>query len=191
MLTPLRLAVMFGHSEVADYPIEKGARLDDQGNAVAMACKYCGATDVPTMQKCSGCRVVWYCGPECQKKDWREGGENKHKLQCPRIKEQRDLYKEKKKEEAQEIDERTRREVHTKAFGEILRVSPELKDELQQMTLEEGLESIKDLEESMRDHPGFQELLRENPEEVKRMIEVFGEAFQQMLRDEASSSRQG
>ena len=35
-----------------------------------------------------------------------EGGENKHKVQCPRIKEQRELYKEKKKEEAEEIIER-------------------------------------------------------------------------------------
>jgi hypothetical protein len=51
------------------------------------------------------------CGPVCQKKDWKEGGENKHKLQCPRIKEQRELYKEmKKKEEAEEINERVRRE---------------------------------------------------------------------------------
>ena len=85
-----------------DYLIKKGADFDDQVNAVARSCKYCGATDVPTMQKCSGCRVVWYYGPECQKKDWKEGGENRHKLQCPRIKEQRDLYKERKKEEAKE-----------------------------------------------------------------------------------------
>jgi hypothetical protein len=31
-----------------------------------------------------------------------EGGENKHKLQCPRIKERTELYKERKKEEAKE-----------------------------------------------------------------------------------------
>ena len=55
---------------------------------------------------CSSCKVAWYCGPVCQKKDWKEGGENKHKLQRPRIKEQRELYKEKKKEEAREIKER-------------------------------------------------------------------------------------
>jgi hypothetical protein len=45
------------------------------------------------------------CGTVCQKKDWVEGGENKHKVQCPRIKEQRELHKEKKKEEAKEETE--------------------------------------------------------------------------------------
>ena len=108
--TALHAATFKGHREIVDYLIKKGADFDDQGNAVVRVCKYCGATDVPTMQKCSECRVVWYCNPECQKKDWREGGENKHKLQCPRIKEQRDLYKDRKKEEAkdeaEEINER-------------------------------------------------------------------------------------
>ena len=87
--------------------------MPDQGNAVGKACKCCGATDVPVF-KCAGCKVVWYCSPECQKKDWKEGGENKHKIQCPRIKEQRELYKEKKKEEvkeeAEEINERWKRD---------------------------------------------------------------------------------
>ena len=55
-------------------------------------CKCCGASDVP-LKVCAGCKVVWYCGPECQKKDWKEGGENKHKIQCPRIKEQREIEK--------------------------------------------------------------------------------------------------
>jgi sulfatase maturation enzyme AslB (radical SAM superfamily) len=54
------------------------------------------------MQKCSGCKVVWYCGPVCQKKDWTEEGETSHKLQCPRIKEQRELYTKRKKEEAEQ-----------------------------------------------------------------------------------------
>jgi ankyrin repeat protein len=98
-LTPLHIATFNGRNEVVDYLVNKGAKLEDQGNAVARACKYCGVMDVPTMQKCSGCKVVWYCGPVCQKKDWLEGGENKHKVQCPRIKEQRELYKEKKKHE--------------------------------------------------------------------------------------------
>ena len=67
--------------------------------------KCCGATDVP-LKACAGCRVVWYCGPQCQKKDWKERGENKHKIQCHRNKEQMhmELYKETKKEQANEID---------------------------------------------------------------------------------------
>ena len=96
-LTSLHLASLYGRTEVFDYLIKKGANFDDQGNAVGKACKCCGATDVPVF-KCAGCKVVWYCSPECQKKDWKERGENKHKIQCPRIKEQRELYEEKKKE---------------------------------------------------------------------------------------------
>jgi ankyrin repeat protein len=122
-VTPIHAATLCGHREVVDYLVNKGAKLEDQGNAVARACKYCGVMDVPTMQKCSGCKVVWYCGPVCQKKDWVEGGENKHKVQCPRIKEQRELYKEKKKEEAKEeakeIDERVSREIMREAFEQI------------------------------------------------------------------------
>jgi hypothetical protein len=107
-LTPLHIATFNGRNEVVDYLVNKGAKLEDQGNAVARACKYCGEMDVPTIQKCSGRKVVWYCGPVYQKKDWKEGGENKHKVQCPRIKEQRELYKEKKKEEAEEEIEEIR-----------------------------------------------------------------------------------
>ena len=98
-LTPLYAANnnLKGRSEAVDYLIKKGADFDDQGHAEGKACKSCGATDVPVF-KCAGCKVVWYFSPECQKKDWKEGGENKHKIQCPRIKEQRELYEEKKKE---------------------------------------------------------------------------------------------
>ena len=99
-LTALHSASLFKHKEVVDCLIKKGADFDDQGNAVGKACKCCGATDVPVF-KCAGCKVVWYCSPECQKKDWKERGENKHKIQCPRIKEQRELYKEKKEDEVQ------------------------------------------------------------------------------------------
>ena len=105
-VNPLHAATLKCNREVVDYLINKGAKLKDQENAVARACRYCGVMDVPTMQKCSRCKVVWYCGPVCQKKDWVEGGENKHKVQCPRIKEQRELYKEKKKEEAKEVAEK-------------------------------------------------------------------------------------
>ena len=50
-----------------------------------------------------------------------EGGENKHKLQCPRIKEQRELYKERNKEEAEEIDERMTRERMREVFEKLMR----------------------------------------------------------------------
>ena len=124
-VTPLHVANLYGRDEVVDYLVNKGAKLEDQEKAVAKACKYCGVMDVPTMQKCSGCKVVWYCGPVCQKKDWKEGGENKHKLQCPRIKEQRELYKEKKKEEAKEeaedINEKVGMERMRKAFEQMRR----------------------------------------------------------------------
>jgi hypothetical protein len=102
-MDPLHIATFNGRNEVVDYLVNMGAKLEDQENAVARACKYCGVMDIPTI---SGCMVVWYCGPVCQKKDWKEGGEKKHKVQCPRIKEQRELYKEKKKEEAEELNER-------------------------------------------------------------------------------------
>ena len=106
-MTALHLATLEGHNDVVDYLIKIGAKFENNGSEMAKSCKYCGSTDVPTMQKCSGCQVVWYCGPECQKKDWREGGD---KLQCPRIKKQTELYKQKKreqvKEEVKEIKER-------------------------------------------------------------------------------------
>ena len=60
------------------------------------------ATDVPVF-KFSGCKVVYYCSRMCQKMYWKEGVENRHKIQCPRIKEQREIYKEIKKEEARLI----------------------------------------------------------------------------------------
>lgn len=109
-LTPLHTATSRGYNTMVDYLIKKGANFDCQGDAMGKACKCCGATNVP-LQLCSGCRVVWYCSPECQKKDWKEGGENRHKVQCPRIKEQRELYKEKKKEEVKEVEDRLRREM--------------------------------------------------------------------------------
>ena len=108
---PLHFATFNGHNEVVNYLIKKGADFDDQGNGLGTACKGCGAADIPVF-KCKGCEVVvWYCSPECQKKDWKEGGENKHKIQCPRIKEQRELYKERKKEDAKKEIERIDEEV--------------------------------------------------------------------------------
>jgi radical SAM protein with 4Fe4S-binding SPASM domain len=80
-MSPVHAAALCGHTETVVYLIKKGADFDEQGNPVEKAYKYCGATDVPTMKKCAGCKVVWYCEHECQKKDWKEGGECSHKVQ--------------------------------------------------------------------------------------------------------------
>ena len=131
-MTPLISATFCRRSEVVDYLVKMGADLDNQGNAVGMACKSCRASDVPVF-KCAGCKVVWYCSPECQKKDWKEGGENRHKTQCPRIKEQRERYGEKKKVEAEikawEIDARLQIE--------------RKKDIFRQMTMGDGASSSR------------------------------------------------
>jgi len=37
-------------------------------------CCVCGKAK---SQRCTGCYIVWYCGPECQKEDW-----SKHKANC-------------------------------------------------------------------------------------------------------------
>jgi MYND finger len=49
-----------------------------------------------------GCKTVYYCSPECQKKDWIEGGENRHKIQCAALVEIRARYMEKAKKEVEE-----------------------------------------------------------------------------------------
>mmetsp|Transcript_18182 Transcript_18182/g.45913 ORF Transcript_18182/g.45913 Transcript_18182/m.45913 type:complete len:136 (-) Transcript_18182:609-1016(-) len=40
-------------------------------------------------QRCGQCRVVVYCGPECQKADWKA----RHKHVCKKVKEKRELMK--------------------------------------------------------------------------------------------------
>jgi hypothetical protein len=52
--------------------------------------------------KCALCLSVYYCSPECQKKDWKEGGENRHKIQCAALTEARARYVEKAKREIEE-----------------------------------------------------------------------------------------
>ena len=47
-------------------------------------CNVCKETD-STNKKCSGCYLVWYCGPKCQKQDWTT-----HKDVCLKT---RSLYK--------------------------------------------------------------------------------------------------
>ena len=99
-ITPLHQAAIEGHQEVVDYLIRKGSKFEARGTP-AKACKCCGATDVP-LKFCTGCGVICYCSPECQLKDWREGGENRHKVQCKRLVEIRASYVEKTKKEIEE-----------------------------------------------------------------------------------------
>ena len=81
--------------------MSKGAKLEATGAAVANACKCCGATGVP-LKRCTSCHTVCYCSPECQKKDWKEGGENRHKIQCARLIEMKMRCMEKAKREIEE-----------------------------------------------------------------------------------------
>lgn len=45
----------------------------------------CGKVEdtVGALSLCNGCREWWYCGTECQKRDWKEGG---HKKVCKETK---------------------------------------------------------------------------------------------------------
>ena len=99
-VTPLHRAALSGYNEVVDYLMSKGAEFETRGTP-AKVCKCCGATDIP-VHRCTRCLVVHYCNPECQKKDWKEGGENRHKIQCARLVEMRARYMEKAKKEVEE-----------------------------------------------------------------------------------------
>ena len=152
--SPPHLATLKGHNEVVDYLIKKGADFDDQGHAEGKACKSCGATDVPVF-KCAGCKVVWYCSPECQKKDWKDGGENKHKIQCPRIKEQRELCKEKKKEEvnveACAMAEKRPTEVLRNSYERMQRGDPEMMEQMQTFINGDGEDDGQDEKDDEHD----------------------------------------
>ena len=99
-VTSLQHAALYGQNEVVDYLMNKGATFEAVGT-IAKVCKCCGA-DNATM-KCALCLTVYYCSPECQKKDWKEGGENRHKIQCARLVEMRARYMEKVKREIEEL----------------------------------------------------------------------------------------
>ena len=96
-MTPLIAAALQGYVCIVEQLIKNGADFDDQGGERVKACKCCGATDVPVF-KCKGCKIIYYCSPECQMKDWKEGDEpdNRHKSQCPSIKKLNEKYKMKK-----------------------------------------------------------------------------------------------
>jgi hypothetical protein len=71
-----------GHQEVVDYLMSKGATFEATGT-LAKVCKCCGAAD--SELKCGLCLTVYYCCKACQVRDWKEGGENSHKVQCSRM----------------------------------------------------------------------------------------------------------
>ena len=49
----------------------------------AKRCAWCHVAEAElaagsSLRKCAGCELVWYCGAECQARDWRAG----HKRNC-------------------------------------------------------------------------------------------------------------
>jgi hypothetical protein len=103
--SPLSIAAARGHEEIVEYLVRKESKFEVQQllEAPATACKYCRATDVP-LKKCSLCYTIYYCSPECQDKDWREGGRISHKVICKIITDIREMYMERANKK--EIEER-------------------------------------------------------------------------------------
>jgi hypothetical protein len=54
-------------------------KMKDEYAALANTCHHCGARDVKTL-RCSRCKIVRYCGVQCQKEDYPV-----HKLRCKMI----------------------------------------------------------------------------------------------------------
>lgn len=92
----LEMAVRDGKGKVIDLGVKKGCYqcaqedacidLAFNGERVCYGCRksichHCGST-TKTASCCSGCSVMAYCGPECQKAAWP-----KHKLECNKTKE--------------------------------------------------------------------------------------------------------
>jgi ankyrin repeat protein len=98
-VNPLHKAALEGHQEVVDYLMSKGATFEATGT-LAKVCKCCGAADA--LLKCALCLIVYYCCKACQVRDWKEGGENSHKVQCKSLIEIRARYVEKAKREIEE-----------------------------------------------------------------------------------------
>ena len=76
--------------------MSKGATFEATGT-LAKACKCCGAAHADL--KCGLCLTVYYCCKACQERDWKEGGENRHKVQCKSLIEIKARYEEKFKRE--------------------------------------------------------------------------------------------
>lgn len=102
-LNAVQFAGLYGHMDTVDYLVKKGADLETLGT-IAKSCQLCGKTSVTLMQ-CAGCRAVSYCSPECQKTHWKGGGDQRHKVQCARLKEAADKYKARQRDEVKEVVE--------------------------------------------------------------------------------------
>ena len=97
--TPSRLQVKPGRSDMAPNELSHvHLQASSDGSSVQCVCapapaldvrvchfRECGATLPPeSTLVCSGCKRVYYCGPACQRQDWKGGG---HKLACKRERE--------------------------------------------------------------------------------------------------------
>ena len=78
--------------------MKAGAQCEEFGTAVRQ-CKVCGKIN-DEMMKCPRCKT-FYCGLECQAKDWNEGGDESHKAQCSDIKVKMNTLREKTRKAAQ------------------------------------------------------------------------------------------
>ena len=68
---------------------------------LSRAGKCCGAADADF-------KIVYYCCKACQVKDWKEGGENSHKIQCKRLIEIKERYMEQTKKEIEIVKQHTK-----------------------------------------------------------------------------------
>jgi hypothetical protein len=50
-----------------------------QANQEIKSCKSCAVSDKELL-RCTRCKEVYYCGVDCQKKDWPN-----HKLNCSKV----------------------------------------------------------------------------------------------------------
>ena len=55
---------------------------DEEKEEAVRVCEKCGK-EAMKMNKCSACRLVWYCSRECQLGDWKA-----HKKACKKVKQE-------------------------------------------------------------------------------------------------------
>ena len=78
VLNLLRRAIENGKSDAANL-IDS---IESQQRVYCAACRREDKEVLPlTLKSCSRCKAVWYCGKECQRKDWKDG----HKIDCAKI----------------------------------------------------------------------------------------------------------